>query len=54
MKLSELTYDYLCSIGLSRAHLHTDTTDVLYDVKTSFCKVCKANEEDIKNYFNID
>ena len=29
MKLSELTYDYLCSIGLSRAHLHTDATDAL-------------------------
>lgn len=29
MKLSELTYEYLQSIGLSRAHIHTDCSDAL-------------------------
>ena len=29
MKLSELTYSYLCSVGLSRAHIHTDCSDAL-------------------------
>jgi len=29
MKLSELTYDYLQSIGLGRASMHTDASDAL-------------------------
>lgn len=29
MKLSELTYDYLQSIGLGRASMHTDASDGL-------------------------
>ena len=29
MKLSELTYEYLKSVGLCRAHMHTDRTDEL-------------------------
>ena len=29
MKLSELTYDYLQSIGLGRAAMHTDCSDAL-------------------------
>lgn len=27
MKLSELTYEYLQSLGLSQAHMHTDASD---------------------------
>lgn len=29
MKISELTYEYLQSVGLSRAHIHTDNSDGL-------------------------
>jgi len=29
MKLSELTYEYLQSIGLGRVHMHTDCSDAL-------------------------
>ena len=29
MKLSELTYEYLQSIGLGRVHMHTDCSDEL-------------------------
>lgn len=33
MKLSELTYAYLQSIGLSRAHIHTDCSDALREIR---------------------
>lgn len=38
MKLSELTYAHLQSIGLSRAHIHTDCSDGLqqFDTQDSF------------------
>jgi hypothetical protein len=44
MKLSELTYDYLCSLGLSRAHLHTDATDglMLFDRPEQFERAKQA------------
>lgn len=29
MKLSELTYEFLESIGLTKAHMHTDRSDAL-------------------------
>ena len=37
-KLSELTYAYLQSVGLSRAHIHTDCSDGLqqFSTKDSF------------------
>ena len=44
MKLSELTYDYLCSLGLSRAHLHMDATDglMLFDRPEQFERAKQA------------
>ena len=38
MKLSELTYSYLQSVGLGRAYIHTDRTDCLrqFDCKSQF------------------
>lgn len=34
MKLSELTYEYLESVGLSRVSMHTDSTDILTTISS--------------------
>ena len=36
MKLSELTYEYLQSIGLGRVHMHTDCSDALREIHCQF------------------
>lgn len=36
MKLSELTYEYLQSIGLPNAHMHTDRTDALRSMHNEY------------------
>lgn len=34
MKLSELTYSYLCSVGLSKTYMPTDATDSLTTISS--------------------
>lgn len=36
MKLSELTYEYLQSIGLQNAHMHTDCSDGLRSMHNEY------------------
>lgn len=36
MKLSELTYEYLQSLGLSRAYMHTDCSDGLRSMRDEY------------------
>lgn len=36
MKLSELTYEYLCSVGLPRAHMPTDAKDALRSMHNEY------------------
>ncbi len=52
MKLSQLTYKYLQSVGLSRAHIHTDCSDALRE----FCnqeQFDRAKEELMAAYGDV-
>jgi hypothetical protein len=53
MKLSELTYAHLQSIGLSRAHIHTDCSDGLrlFENKSQFDK---AKEDLLAAYGDVN
>ena len=53
MKLSELTYAYLQSIGLSRAHIHTDCSDGLrlFENQSQFDK---AKEDLLAAYGDVN
>jgi hypothetical protein len=53
MKLSELTYSYLCSIGLTKAHIPTDCSDALryFWSQTQFDK---AKQDLFDNYGDVE
>lgn len=53
MKLSELTYAHLQSIGLSRAHIHTDCSDGLrlFESQSQFDK---AKEDLLAAYGDVN
>lgn len=53
MKLSELTYKYLQSIGLPRAHMHTDASDALRELYNAY-QTEKAKEELSAKYGDVD
>lgn len=53
MKLSELTYEYLKSVGLGRTHIHTDCSDAMRLVsgKEQFDR---AKDELMARYGDVD
>lgn len=53
MKLSELTYEYLQSIGLGRVYMHTDCSDALrfFGSQTQFEK---AKQDLFDNYGDVE
>lgn len=53
MKLSELTYEYLQSIGLQNAHMPTDCSDGLR-LMPDECHFNDAKRELMANYGNVD
>ena len=59
MKLSELTYEYLQSIGLQNAHMHTDCSDGLRSMHNEYHfndakSVLMANYGDVNLIINPD
>ena len=53
MKLSELTYDYLCSIGLSTAHMHTTREDMLRCINSQWA-FDQAKKELMDHYGDVN
>jgi hypothetical protein len=53
IKLSELTYEFLASIGLRDAHMHTDCEDGLRCIPNTF-HTERAKEELSAKYGDVD
>lgn len=53
MKLSELTYEYLQSLGLSRSHMHTDCSDALRQMADEI-QFNKAKADLMLNYGDVE
>ena len=53
MKLSQLTYSYLCSIGLPGAHMHTDSSDALRSLHNEY-QFEKAKEDLMAGYGDVN
>ena len=53
MKLSELTYEYLQSIGLPNAHMHTDRTDALRSMHNEY-HFNQAKQDLMAGYGDVD
>jgi len=53
MKLSELTYEYLQSLGLSRAYMHTDCEDGLRSMHNEY-HFNEAKRELMANYGDVN
>lgn len=53
IKLSELSYDLLLSLGLPRAHMHTDNSDCLRELRNSE-QTERAKQELSDKYGDVD
>jgi len=53
MKLSELTYEYLLSIGLTQAYMHTDCSDALRSMYNEY-HFEKAKQELMASYGDVN
>lgn len=53
MKLSELTYDYLLSVGLPNASMHSDASDALSTVDNEF-RLERAKKELMAGYGDVE
>lgn len=53
MKLSELTYDYLKSVGLSKASIHTDNSDAMRSIPNEY-QLELAKQELTERYGDVE
>lgn len=53
MKLSELTYDYLVSVGLPKTYMHTDCSDALRQMANE-SQLEKAKSDLIAAYGDVE